>query len=150
MSNARERVAGEAPWATRRFRAPGRVNLMGDHTEYYEGFVLPLAIELECVVAKTMTIRGGFSSYRPAVVAAPGKAQYGGECVNARPDPSPAGVAGAHGQRRRRTSRSPGRGARAVRAFGSAGACSRASATGTLGSARLCATAPVARPLWRG
>jgi galactokinase len=51
MSNARERVAGEAPWATRRFRAPGRVNLMGDHTDYYEGFVLPLAIELECVVA---------------------------------------------------------------------------------------------------
>jgi hypothetical protein len=87
---------------------------MGDHTDYYEGFVLPLAIELECVVAKTMTIRGGFSSYRPAVVAAPGKAQYGGECVNARPDPSPAGVAGAHGQRRRRTSRSPRRGARAV------------------------------------
>lgn len=47
----REKVAGEAPWATRRFRAPGRVNLMGDHTDYYEGFVLPLAIELECVVA---------------------------------------------------------------------------------------------------
>jgi galactokinase len=51
VSNARERVAGEAPWATRWFRAPGRVNLMGDHTDYYEGFVLPLAIELECVVA---------------------------------------------------------------------------------------------------
>jgi galactokinase len=32
-----------------RFRAPGRVNLMGDHTDYNEGFVLPLAIELECV-----------------------------------------------------------------------------------------------------
>jgi galactokinase len=31
-------------------RAPGRVNLMGDHTDYNEGFVLPLAIELECVV----------------------------------------------------------------------------------------------------
>ena len=33
-----------------RFRAPGRVNLMGDHTDYNEGFVLPMAIELECVV----------------------------------------------------------------------------------------------------
>jgi galactokinase len=33
----------------RRFRAPGRVNLMGDHTDYNEGLVLPLAIELECV-----------------------------------------------------------------------------------------------------
>ena len=36
---------------TRRFRAPGRVNLMGDHTDYNEGFVLPLAIDRECVIA---------------------------------------------------------------------------------------------------
>jgi galactokinase len=34
----------------RRFRAPGRVNLIGDHTDYNEGFVLPIAIDLECVV----------------------------------------------------------------------------------------------------
>ena len=33
------------------FRAPGRVNLMGDHTDYNEGFVLPIAIDLECVIA---------------------------------------------------------------------------------------------------
>jgi galactokinase len=33
------------------FRAPGRVNLIGDHTDYNEGFVLPLAIDLECVVS---------------------------------------------------------------------------------------------------
>jgi galactokinase len=33
------------------FRAPGRVNLMGDHTDYNEGLVLPIAIGLECVVA---------------------------------------------------------------------------------------------------
>jgi galactokinase len=31
-------------------RAPGRVNLIGDHTDYNGGFVLPLAIDLECVV----------------------------------------------------------------------------------------------------
>lgn len=37
----------------RRFRAPGRVNLMGDHTDYNEGFVLPMAIDLECVVSST-------------------------------------------------------------------------------------------------
>jgi galactokinase len=37
--------------ARRWFRAPGRVNLMGDHTDYNEGFVLPMAIDLECVVA---------------------------------------------------------------------------------------------------
>ncbi len=31
-------------------RAPGRVNLVGDHTDYCEGFVLPLAIGRDCVV----------------------------------------------------------------------------------------------------
>lgn len=31
-------------------RAPGRVNLIGDHTDYNDGFCLPLAIDRECVV----------------------------------------------------------------------------------------------------
>ncbi len=35
------------------FRAPGRVNLIGDHTDYNEGFVLPLAIGLGCLVRAT-------------------------------------------------------------------------------------------------
>ena len=43
----------EARFGTRprSFRAPGRVNLIGEHTDYNEGFVMPAAVEFSTLVA---------------------------------------------------------------------------------------------------
>jgi galactokinase len=37
----------------RLFRAPGRVNLIGEHTDYNDGFVMPFAIDRAAIVAGT-------------------------------------------------------------------------------------------------
>lgn len=48
----RERFGEKEP---RLFRAPGRVNLIGEHTDYNDGFVLPMAIDRETLVAARAT-----------------------------------------------------------------------------------------------
>jgi len=46
-----DRVLAAAPdGADVAVRAPGRANLMGEHTDYNDGFVLPVALDLETVV----------------------------------------------------------------------------------------------------
>ena len=49
VADAFDRRFGGAPTAV--VRAPGRVNLIGEHTDYNEGFVLPLAIDREVRMA---------------------------------------------------------------------------------------------------
>jgi galactokinase len=45
------------------FRGPGRVNLIGEHTDYNLGFVLPMALDMACFVAAAPNRDGALRVY---------------------------------------------------------------------------------------
>jgi galactokinase len=51
MSDLQEKFQKRFGGRPRIFRAPGRVNLIGEHTDYNDGFVMPAAIDFACWTA---------------------------------------------------------------------------------------------------
>jgi galactokinase len=62
MKDAFRKLFGGAP-EIRMFRAPGRVNLIGEHTDYNLGFVLPVALELATTIAAAPAAGGKLRIY---------------------------------------------------------------------------------------
>ena len=62
MIDAFRRLYGSAD-GIRVFRAPGRVNLIGEHTDYNLGFVLPVALDLATYVATAPAADGKLRIY---------------------------------------------------------------------------------------
>ena len=54
IENIVEHFRGLSNAEPRAFRAPGRVNLIGEHTDYNDGFVMPFALDRDCVTVAAL------------------------------------------------------------------------------------------------
>jgi len=61
VSAFRERFGGDS--APDVYRAPGRVNLIGEHTDYNLGFVFPIALEMACYIGVSGAKHGKLRLY---------------------------------------------------------------------------------------
>jgi galactokinase len=74
------------PAGLRTWRAPGRINVIGDHTDYQEGFCLPMAIDRECRVSARL-VDGG--AVRASSAELPGDVEVAADGSTAPPTVEP-------------------------------------------------------------
>src|SRR6202051_3634063 len=61
LSNIAERFRARFDGVPRVYRAPGRVNLIGEHTDYNDGYAMPVAIDFDTYAACAETNSGKLS-----------------------------------------------------------------------------------------